>query len=258
MRYAIVIQSYPGSGGGAPVSIAESGSLTRRERQRAATVEEIKEVARGLMREHGASEVRFTDIAKEMGMTPPALYRYYADRDELLTDLIADGYRDLGRTVAAARETVDQDDVAGRWIVVGKAYRDWARSEPAQFALILGMPLPGYVAPEDGPTTDAAKDAMGQLAQLFLRAAELGVLSEPLVREVADELVAHFEEKDELVGDAIPPATHQAMLHAWATLHGVTCLDVYGQFDWMGEAARDALFDSTLRSAALAAGFPVS
>ena len=235
-----------------------SGTLTRRERQRAATVEEIKEVARGLMREQGASDVRFTDIAKVMGMTPPALYRYYADRDELLTDLIADGYRDLGRVVAEARERVDPDDVAGRWIAVGKAYRDWARAEPAQFALILGMPLPGYVAPEDGPTTDAAKDAMSQLSQLFLRAAELGVLSEPLVGEVSDEMLAHFEEKGDDLGGALPPATHQAMLHAWATLHGATCLDAYGQFAWMSEAARDAWFESTLRCAALAAGFPVA
>ena len=234
-----------------------SGTLTRRERQRAATVEEIKEVARELMREQGASEVRFTDIAKVMGMTPPALYRYYDDRDALLTDLIADGYRDLGRAVAEARERVDADDVAGRWIAVGKAYRDWARTEPAQFALILGMPLPGYVAPEDGPTTDAAKDAMSQLSQLFLRAAELGVLSEPLVSEVSDEMLAHFEEKAEL-GEAITAATHQAMLHAWATLHGMTCLDAYGQFDWMSEGARDALFESALRSAARAAGFPVA
>ena len=51
-------------------------------------------MARGLMREQGTTDVRFTDIAKEMGMTPPALYRYYADRDALLTDLIAEAYRE--------------------------------------------------------------------------------------------------------------------------------------------------------------------
>ena len=56
------------------------------------------------MREQGTTDVRFTDIAKEMGVTPPALYRYYADRDALLTDLIADAYRELGREVAEARE----------------------------------------------------------------------------------------------------------------------------------------------------------
>jgi AcrR family transcriptional regulator len=233
-------------------------TLTRRERQRAATVEEIKEVARGLMRDQGTTEVRFTDIAKEMGMTPPALYRYYADRDALLTDLITDAYRELGTFVATARERHEPDDVAGRWLAAGRAYRDWARREPAQFALILGMPVPGYVAPEDGPTTDAAQDAMAQLSQLFIRAAELGVLREPLVREVSDEMAACAIDKHPELGDLVPPENFQAMIQAWATLHGITCLDVYGQFDWMGEEAREALFVATLHTAALAAGLPIA
>jgi AcrR family transcriptional regulator len=232
-------------------------TLTRRERQRAATVEEIKAVARRLMRDQGTSEVRFTDIAKEMGMTPPALYRYYADRDALLTDLIIDAYGDLGRTVSEARERHDPDDVAGRWLAAGTAYRDWARREPQQFALILGMPVPGYVAPEDGPTTDAAKDAMAQLAALFIRAAELGVLQPPLVRDVSDEMAQCAADKHPELDDLVPPESFQAMIQAWATLHGITCLDAYGQFDWMSDGARDQLFLATLRTAAVAAGIPV-
>jgi hypothetical protein len=47
------------------------------------------------------------------------------------------------------------------------------------------------------------------------------------------------------------------MIQAWATLHGLTCLDTYGQFDWMTDEAREALFASTLRTAALAAGIPI-
>ena len=232
-------------------------TLTRRERQRAATVEEIKEVARRLMREQGTVDVRFTDIAKEMGMTPPALYRYFADRDALLTELIAEAYRELGREVAEAREQCDPDDIWSLWIAVGTAYRNWARREPEQFALILGMPVPGYVAPEDGPTTDAAKDAMAQLSLLFVRAAELGVLKEPLVRDVSDEMAACAAEKHPELGGLVPPESFQAMIQAWATLHGITCLDAYGQFDWMGDEAREALFVSTLRMAAVAAGIPV-
>ena len=232
-------------------------ALTRRERQRAATVEEIKEVARGLMREQGTTDVRFTDIAKEMGMTPPALYRYFADRDALLTELIADAYRELGREVAEAREQCDPDDIGGLWIAVGTAYRNWARRESEQFALILGMPVPGYVAPEDGPTKDAAKDAMAQLSLLFIRAAELGVLQEPLVRDVSDEMAACAAEKHPEQGGLVPPESFQAMIQAWATLHGITCLDAYGQFDWMTDEAREALFVSTLRTSALAAGIPI-
>jgi AcrR family transcriptional regulator len=232
-------------------------TLTRRERQRAATVEEIKEVARRLMREQGTIDVRFTDIAREMGMTPPALYRYFADRDALLTELIAEAYGELGREVAEAREQRDPDDIGGRWIAVGTAYRNWARRESEQFALILGMPVPGYVAPEDGPTTDAAKDAMAQLSLLFIRAAELGVLQEPLVRDVSDEMVACAAEKHPELGGLVPPESFQAMIQAWATLHGITCLDAYGQFNWMTDEAREALFVSTLHTAALAAGIPI-
>ncbi len=236
----------------------ESPPPTRRERQRAATIEEIKAVARGLMRDQGTTDVRFTDIAKEMGMTPPALYRYYADRDDLLTDLIADAYRDLGRAVAAARDSRDPDDVAGRWLAAATAYRDWARHEPQQFALILGMPVPGYVAPEEGPTTDAAKDAMSELAALFVRAAELGQLQRPLVREVSAEMAACAAEKHPELGDLVPAESFQAMIQAWATLHGITCLDAYGQFDWMSPEARDGLFASTMRAAATSAGMPVA
>ena len=239
------------------MTVTQPGTLTRRERQRASTVEEIKEVARGLMRTHGTTDVRFTDIAKEMGMTPPALYRYFADRDALLTELIAEAYRELGRQVAEAREQCDPDDIGGRWIAAGTAYRNWARRESEQFALILGMPVPGYVAPEDGPTTDAAKDAMAQLSLLFVRAAELGVLQEPLVRDVSDEMAACAADKHPELGGLVPPESFQAMIQAWATLHGITCLDAYGQFDWMSDEAREALFVSTLRTAAMAAGIPV-
>src|SRR5688500_3440354 len=102
----------------------------RRERARAATNEAIKRTATELMREHGTSEARLADIARAMAMTPPALYRYFADRAELLSALIVDAYDDLGRCVAAARDAVADGDIAGRWLAVGQAYRQWARREP--------------------------------------------------------------------------------------------------------------------------------
>ena len=55
----------------------------------------------------------------------------------------------------------------------------------------------------------------------------------------------------------LPPESFQAMLQTWATLHGFTSLEAYGHFDWMSDEARDQLFVSTLKTAALAAGIPV-
>lgn len=230
----------------------------RRERTRAATIGEIKQTALTLMREQGSTNVRFTDIARVMGMTPPALYRYFADRDELLTALIIDGYDDFGRAVAAAHDAVPEHDLAGRWLAGAQAYREWARREPWHFALILGLPVPGYVAPHEGPTTEAARRALGQLAALFTEAWRRGLLRPPLLPDVAPAVEACALAKGEDAGGcAIPPENFQAMLHCWASLHGFVSLEAYGHFDWMEPEARDALFLSQVRLAALAAGFPV-
>ncbi len=232
-------------------------ALTRRDRARIATVDEIKSTALDLMREQGTTDVRFTDIARVMGMTAPALYRYFADRDELLTALIADGYRGLGARIAAALAPLPEDDIAGRWVAAAGSYREWARSEPQQFALVLGMPVPGYVAPDEGPTTEAAKAAMGQLASMFVAAAHTGRLGPPLITEVSVAIEDCEKAKhDELVG-VIPPESFQAMLQTWAMLHGFVSLEAYGHFDWLEPDARDELFLSHIRLAAKAAGLPV-
>jgi len=190
-------------------------------------------------------------------MTAPALYRYFDDRDELLTALITDGYRSLGARIAAALEPLPEDDIAGRWVAAAGSYREWASSEPQQFALVLGMPVPGYVAPDEGPTTEAAKAAMGQLASMFVAAAHTGRLAPPLITEVSVAIADCEKAKhDELVG-VVPPESFQAMLQTWAMLHGFVSLEAYGHFDWLEPEARDELFLSHIRLAAKAAGLPV-
>ena len=232
--------------------------LSRRDRARAATIAEIKQTALDLMREQETTDVRFTDIARVMGMTPPALYRYYADRNELLTDLITDAYDHLGKAILAAREQREAGDIAGRWFAVASAYRQWARSEPQRFALILGLPVPGYCAPHEGPTTEAAKAAMGQLAELFVSAATSGRLGQPLVGSVSPAVTACAHDKHPELDGIVPPASFQAMLHAWAALHGFTSLETHGHLDWLAPEARDQLFLSHVRMVATAAGIPTS
>lgn len=230
---------------------------SRRERARAATVEEIKQTALDLMREQRTTDIRFTDIAKGMGLTPPALYRYFDGRDELLTQLITDSYDELGAHVRRSIEDLPADALWDRWVAAGQAYREWASQAPERFALILGMPVPGYVADEEGPTTEAAKRAMSQLSGLFLAALDRGRLDDPLIRDVDPALAACAAEKH--AGDPearLPVASFQAMLHAWAGLHGFTSLEAYGHLDMIDAQARDALFLSQLRLIAQTSGLP--
>lgn len=248
--------------------------LSRRERARAATIAEIKQTGLRLMAETGTTDLRFSDIAREMGMTAPALYRYFADSTELLTALIVDAYDDLGEAIRVAREQVPDDDLWGRLLAVSQAYRVWAREEPQRFALILGMPVPGYCAQDEGPTTESGKRAMGQLQVHFIDAARHGVLGPPEITDVDDAFVAGLAEKahgedkrmpgvapdlpadDPAVEAAMNPATFQAMLITWASLHGLTSLEAYGHFDWLTPEARDSLFVTGVRLAARAAGLP--
>ena len=233
---------------------------SRRERARAATIDEIKQTAMSLMREQGTTDFRFSDIARMMGMTAPALYRYFADRDELLTALIVDAYDDLGSAVAAARDQVPLDDTGGRFTAVARSYRRWAIEEPQRFALILGLPVPGYHAPEEGPTTEAARRAMAQLKSLFYEAAQAGVLRRPMLTDdgtIARMLAAHKEPTESPIdGPPVPPETFQAMLHCWSSMHGFASLEAYGHLDWMPAELRDAVFDSNIRLIASVAGLP--
>ena len=233
---------------------------TRRERARAATLAEIKQTALDLMREHGTTDVRFTDIARVMGLTPPALYRYYADRDELLTDMITDGYSDLAAALAVAVRPDDAPTPAEHLLLVAEAYRTWAKADPQRFALIFGLPVPGYAAPDEGPTVEAAARAMANLAEVVHRAAAAGLLGAPLVTEVGPDLVeaVHHDEKISVVAGDLGPARYQAMMHAWAALHGFVCLEAYGHFDWFSPEAREALFRSQVDLAGRTIGFPAA
>ncbi len=229
---------------------------SRRERARAATMAEIKQTALDLMRQAGNTDVRFSDIARAMGLTPPALYRYYAHRDELLTDMITDAYRDLAAVLVVPVQAEVPAGPQAHLLLVAGAYRAWALDDPQRFALIFGPPVPGYAAPEEGPTVEAAQGAMANLAAVVHRAAETGGLGEPIVATIdAEALACLVADKSAAIVGGLSPATHQEMLHAWTALHGFVCLEAYGHLDWFTPSARDGLFRAQVQLAGLAIGF---
>ena len=58
-----------------------------RERRREETLAAIRAAAHRELVEHGAAALSLRAVARDVGMAVSALYRYYAGRDELLTDL---------------------------------------------------------------------------------------------------------------------------------------------------------------------------
>ena len=207
-----------------------------------------------MLREHGA-DLRFADIARDMGMTAPALYRYFADRDELLSALMVDGFQEMSEALTAALDSAPPDDLAGRIRGAAVAYRNFAKADPSRFSLLFGLPNPGFGRHSEHTSGPAAGATMASLERLVQSLVERGEVPVPLVRDVgqqwATEAGATAQRSD---GARIPADVYQALLHFLAAVHGFACLENFDHLNWITEQSRDELFDAQIELLVLAMG----
>lgn len=113
--------------------------VTRRERQREATYDEIVAVSGDLLDE--GADLSLRAVAARMGVTAPALYRYVANYQQLV-DLVA---FELDRAATAEWEKeverYPESDPAARLTVGCVCFRQWALSKPRRFALVFANPI---------------------------------------------------------------------------------------------------------------------
>ena len=142
---------------------------SRRDRVRAATTGEIKQTARRILVARGPDAVSLRAIAREMGMTAPALYRYFASHEDLLRHVVADIFTEIaddiqprhpGRAQASRRRHGGQ---AGRRV----------RRVPPLVARASGRVRPALRHPAAGPGSGARRRdrrLRDELQRLLLRA----------------------------------------------------------------------------------------
>lgn len=198
--------------------MAKMDTKTPRERYRTQVRAEIKEHAWEQIATTGATALSLNAIAKQMGMSGPALYRYYASRDELITELIRDAYRSLADTLHSA-------SLAGADLtVLAHAVRGWALAHPQRYLLIYGTPVPGYHAP------DAITLISSEIMAILLDACAALPSDSP-----ATPFDAHLaDHRDWADGHPAPPAVLHRALSFWTRLHGVLSLELAGHFTGMG------------------------
>lgn len=198
-----------------------------RERYREQVRDEIRAHAWAQVASTGASALSLNAIARQMGISGPALYRYFRNRDELITELVLDAYRDLSETCRAAAVTGSAP--AARLTAVAFALRRWALTNPHRYLLIYGTPVPGYTAPPEA-TTIAAR-LMSVLLDAF---AEIDTPKGPAT-EPGALLDQHLADHRQWAADhPAPPVALRRALTFWTRLHGVVSLEVAGHFTDMG------------------------
>jgi AcrR family transcriptional regulator len=111
-----------------------------RQRRRREAIDAIKRAARAQIAENGAGNLSLGAIARALGMTPPALYRYFHNRDALVSALMIDAYDSMGEALETATLKIPGDDYTGQFHAIMRAYRQWAVDFPEDYALMSGLP----------------------------------------------------------------------------------------------------------------------
>ncbi|GAB2871524.1 TetR/AcrR family transcriptional regulator [Streptomyces mayteni] len=227
-----------------------------RERVRTEITEEILSVARRHLATEGAS-LSLRAVARDTGLVPSALYRYFDSREALLTALITEAYEALAGSVDAAVAAVPPARPAERWLAVCHAVRAWALAHPAEYGLIYGSPVPDYAAPRQ--TVAPAARILLTVTGILIDGAAAGhrppVPDRPLppaVREDLNRLTAYWPTTLPDLPVSLESVLAMA-LTLWTQLFGLVGFETFGRLDDMIEARRD-YFDHQARVMADLAG----
>lgn len=195
-----------------------------RERFRGQVRDEVKRVALEQLAAGGPPAVAVNAIARELGVSGPALYRYFANRDELLTELVLDAYRDLAEAGTAAVDPAAPP--ADQLRAFARAYRAWALGEPHRYRLLFAAPVPGYDAQADRLVT-AAHRLMAPVLDVVAALPPAPPPPEPLAGRLRDWVRRSGAPEVE------PAAALRAML-LWSRLHGLLALEIEGNLASVG------------------------
>lgn len=202
-------------------------TMSRRERTRASTFDEIVATARTLLVADGPNAVTLRAIARDMGMTAPGLYRYVASHEDLMNVLIAALYDEVTGELEAARDRA-RPEAGARLLATCRAFRHWALANPAELALVFGSPLPGFEAHEMGPTEASGRRFgevfLGLFAELWMDA-PIRVRSEA---EMDPQLVTELQQwlPPEV---PLPLGAVELFLRCWMRLYGAVTMEGFNQ-----------------------------
>jgi len=157
--------------------------------------EALMRAALDLIARKGPSGFTFAEAARFAGVSPAAPYRHFRDRDELLANVALRGFEMFEQGLSRAWDDGRPDPFVA-FERMGRAYLDFARTEPAYYSAMF----------EAGIAFDSSQELRDAGDRAFA-----------VIRAASERLVAQIPEKRR------PPAFMVA-LHVWAMAHGIAAL----------------------------------
>jgi AcrR family transcriptional regulator len=204
---------------------------SRRARVRAATAQEIKQTARRILVEQGSDAVTLRAIARDMGMTAPAIYRYFASHEDLLSHLVADIFIEIAAEIHEAIEAAGatSGNMTGKLVAACRQFRHWSLDHRAEFGLLFGTPLPSLAGMhEDTLINECAARFAGTFLALFLELWQRQPFGVPAPEEIDPSLRSQLERYRDGLGVDLPVGAMVIFLRCWVRLYGAVSLEVFG------------------------------
>ncbi|MCO6010416.1 WHG domain-containing protein [Actinoallomurus purpureus] len=216
---------------------------TRRERLRAELDREIRASAHRLLRADGPAAMTLAAIAREVGITAPAIYRYYESHDDLVRAVASDLVEDLVATLTAAADP--SYDLLTRLTGATNAIRTWALEHPAEFAFLFGSPN-GTSGRAQGEISAGwvvrLAHLFGGLFEELWRQRPFAVIPDAeLAPALRDELAAYRR----TTGLDLPLGAIWILLTCWHRIYAAVCLEIFGHLG-VGIDDHGPLFDQML------------
>lgn len=220
---------------------------TRVEKRRQATLLEIRATARQLLREHGPTGVTVNAVAREMGMSGPAVYRYYPSHDALVEAVIADFYQELTTAMQAARDTCPPEPPGRRLAATCRSMRAWAIDHPSEFSWMFASPVHATARQdEDSPRLRAGQQFEKVFLDQLVEVWEKSPYPVTPLEELAPSLQQQMTEYAARVNSPLPPEALHLFLTSWIRLYGLLCMEVLHQLDF-AYSDLEPVFEETLR-----------
>ena len=176
------------------------GSVERRERERQELQTQILDATRAILSERGYEGLTMRAVADRVEYSAAALYKHFADREELVRALCARDFYAFTQVLSSRPGASLQGDAEPmeRLRQIAHAYAEFAIQHPEQYRVMFMSPLP--VEQEQSMFGDPEQDSYAFVARAVELAQDAG----------------HFPGLDkDLVTQTL-----------WATMHGVLSIEI--------------------------------
>ena len=170
--------------------------------------------AKKMLEEVGPDKLSIRAISEQVGVSATAVYHHFANKDELLSHLAAQGFAQLETVLGQCQQGIDKKN---KMQVISRQYMLFAFEHPAMYQLMFGSQL---AHSEMNPTLSTArKNAYAVMEQC-----------------VADVLEKDIQSKE----------VRSAALAAWSFAHGLASLMIHNVFELPEHISKDAVIEKAL------------